>query len=97
MTIALFVVALGLSVLAFVVFARIVWTPARPAEPGQGPQIEGVQLPNPGADAEAFAKAGPAATAAALSIFFMFVALLVSGVVELSVDTASEAAAGASG
>lgn len=93
MTLALFYVSLGLSVLAFLVFARIVWTPARPAEPGQGPQTEGVQLPDPGAAAEAFAKAGPAATAAALSIFFMFVALLVSGVVELTIDTKPEAEA----
>ncbi|MFN4203325.1 MAG: hypothetical protein ACK4GM_09735 [Tabrizicola sp.] len=97
MTIALFVVALGLSVLACVVFARIVWTTPRLADPGQGPRIEGAELPDPGAAAEAFAKAGPAATAAALSIFFMFVALLVSGVVELSVATKPEAAADASG
>ena len=97
MTTALFYVSLGLSVLAFLVFARIVWTTPRPADPGQGPRIEGAGLPDPGAAAEAFAKAGPAATAAALSIFFMFVALLVSGVVELSVDTKPEAATAAAG
>ncbi|MFN3578661.1 MAG: hypothetical protein ACK4TJ_17020 [Tabrizicola sp.] len=97
MTMALFTVALGLSVLAFLVFARVVWTAARPADAGQGPRIEGVQLPDPGAAAETFAKAGPAATAAALSVFFMFVALLVSGVVELSVDTTAEGTTEASG
>lgn len=97
MTTALFYVSLALSILAFMVFARIVWTTPRPAGPAQGPQIEGVQLPDPAVAAEAFAKAGPAATAAALSIVFMFVALLVSGVVELSVDTKPEAATEAAG
>ncbi|NHB77705.1 hypothetical protein [Rhodobacter calidifons] len=89
----LFTATLGLSVASFVVFVLSAWWAYRlarvAAAAGGGATFEaaGTDFPDLAKLAEAFAKAGTPATAAALSIFVMFVALLVAGVVELSVDT----------
>lgn len=101
----LFGVSLGLSVAGFVVFVLGAWWAHRLAlaaarsAGGDTKILENAgmgALPDAGKLAEAFAKAGTSATAASLSIFFMFVAPLVSGVVELSVDTKSDTEATAS-
>jgi hypothetical protein len=100
MTEALFWTSLVMSVASLGVFVLVAYSAAfprqssAPANPmDAGPHGRSVALPNASDLASGFAKAGPAATAAALSIFFMFVALVVSGVVELSVETKPEAEA----
>jgi hypothetical protein len=95
MTTALFWVSLALSAGSFAIFALLVYLAARPApaptgrnpadmEPHKGPMTpkEVTEM------AASFSKAGPAATAATLSVFFMSVALVVSGVVKITLATA---------
>ena len=90
MNVALFWASLVMSVASFCLFAAVLIAALR-AKPGGGGMEaaphKGIAPGDAGDLAGAFGKAGPAATAAALSVFFLFVALLVSGIVKVAVDT----------
>lgn len=97
-------ISLGLSVASFAVFAILALRkPPAPPPPERNPadaQPQGMAMPQVGevADlAEKLGKAGPSATAASLSIFFLVVALIAGGIVEIAVDTAASEAAATGG
>ncbi|MEM6276008.1 MAG: hypothetical protein AAF714_03600 [Pseudomonadota bacterium] len=92
-----FFFCLAVSGASFVLFAALVWkaaneTPVAPAAPppsgagGMQPQSLDVTkvISETGKLGSAFAKAGPIATCASLSVFFAVLALATSGVVEIT-------------
>ncbi len=86
----LFYVSAGLSVASFALFAVLALRETKIKEMRQGAEVElGVTDAVKIADiAEKFQKAGPQATAATLSVFFLLVAAASSGIVSVAVDGA---------
>jgi hypothetical protein len=83
----LFYVSAALSVASFGLFALLALRETEPRQKVREMTLE-AGLPDPGAVAdiaEKFQKAGPRATAATLSVFFLLVATAASGVVAVAV------------
>ncbi|QFU07775.1 hypothetical protein PARPLA_02062 [Rhodobacteraceae bacterium THAF1] len=94
------IVSLGLSVASFCLFAVLALRVTRPVREVEhsgksrdaGPMSGGAILDQTGSLAAALGKAGPVGTSAALSMVFLFVAMISSGLVafDLNVDQADE-------
>lgn len=95
MSTILFYASLGLCVASFAMFC---WLAAMAAQARAADKVSralkdlGISPKDLGGLATAFNTAGPIATAAAMSVFFMIVALAAGNVITLSVQAAANAA-----